>query len=408
MSVEIPNIRHLRVFLEVVDCRSISRAAPRVFLSQPAITQAIAKLENTLQTQLFLRGNDGMFVSDSGKVFALRVRRALELISSGLKSALSLGGNRETTALRLLQGLTTTGLRALVAVSEAKNFSVASRNIGISQSSLHRAARDLEAMLGFILFEKTSTGIITSKAARVLVKATKLAFSEVVQGRDEVNSIHRREIGRLVVGSMPLARTSLLPNAINKFNQTFPDINISVEDGIYDDLLNHLRQGDIDILLGALRFPLPADDILQQELFCSPISIVARPGHPLCRLASISLQQMQQFPWVIPREGAPTRAIFQAAFRDAQLVVPSRIVESGSQVLIRSLLLDSDRLTMISEHQIQPELDLGILQALNYSLEHADRPIGITMRRHWMPTKTQRYFIELLEEHGLAMATGNS
>ena len=45
MPQEIPNIRHLRVFMEVANCHSVSGAAERAHLSQPAVTQAIAKLE---------------------------------------------------------------------------------------------------------------------------------------------------------------------------------------------------------------------------------------------------------------------------------------------------------------------------------------------------------------------------
>ena len=51
MQFAIPNLRHLRVFLEVARHRSISKAAPRVFLSQPAITQAIGKLETLLENE---------------------------------------------------------------------------------------------------------------------------------------------------------------------------------------------------------------------------------------------------------------------------------------------------------------------------------------------------------------------
>lgn len=85
MAFEVPNIRHLRVFLEVVDCKSISKASEKVFLSQPAITQAIAKLEAALGTSLFQRRSDGMFASESGEIFAVRVKRAMEMLQAGLK-----------------------------------------------------------------------------------------------------------------------------------------------------------------------------------------------------------------------------------------------------------------------------------------------------------------------------------
>ena len=392
MPFEVPNIRHLRVFLEVVVCKSISRASEQVFLSQPAITQAIAKLETTLGTLLFQRRSDGMFASKSGKIFAARGERALDMIKEGL-------GAGKAQPEQLLQKLTTTQLRALVAVTQAHNFSIASRNLNISQSSLHRAARELEGLLNIVLFEKTSTGISSTKAARALAKACKLAFSEINQGRDEVDALHDREVGQLIIGGMPLARTSILPEAIIEFSAQYPDFRLKIDDGAYDDLLYHLRHGDIDILLGALRFPEPADDVIQEELFSTPVAIVARPDHPLHNNNDIDLNALRNYSWVVPHLGTPTRTIFESLFTDAELEVPTQLVESGSQALIRSLLMGSDRLTIISEHQIQHELENQTLKPIPYKLANASRPIGITRRNSWMPTNTQLIFVNRLRNY---------
>lgn len=393
------NIRHLRVFLEVVDSKSISKASLKVFLSQPAITQALSKLETALGTQLFDRRSDGMYATETGDVFANRVRRALAEIADSLRIALRGGvakGRSRTPAL--IAAMTTTQLRALIAVVEAQNFSVASRTLGISQSSLHRAARELESQLEVVLFEKTSTGISATKAARTLARGAKLAFAEIQQGREEVAAAHNREIGRIVVGSMPLARTSVLPAAILAFTDAFPGFGISVNDGPYDDLLSHLRHGDIDVLIGALRFPLPSEDVIQEELFRSEIGVVGRPGHPLLGRGSVSAEALAQYPWVVARSSTPTRRLFDQCWQQAGLDAPEGLVETGSQVLIRSLLADSDRLTMISRHQIQYELNTGLLVSIPFDLKEASRPIGITLRRGWRPTATQSRFVECLRE----------
>lgn len=398
MQLVIPNLRHLRVFLEVADCKSISQAAPRVFLSQPAITQAIAKLEKLMGTELFERHTDGMYPTAAGKVWYNRIQRCVHYIEQGARDALrGKAGRPLSPHSGIFPMLTTTQLRALIAVTEAENFSIASRNLGISQSSLHRAARELEQLIEVQLFEKTSTGIRSTKAARVLTRAAKLGFSEIHQGYYEISALQFREVGRIVVGSMPLARTSLLPNVINLFAKQHPQIDLNIVDAPYNDLLHHLRYGDLDLLIGALRFPPPTDDIVQEELLSPPLAVVARRGHPLEYSQNLTLATLAQYPWVVPRHGAPTRTYFDALFSDNGLAVPKGLVETSSQILIRELLLGSDRLTLISSHQIEHERAFGLLRVIPFKLSHTRRPIGITMRRNWQATPTQKAFLDMLK-----------
>lgn len=399
MELTIPNLRHLRVFLEVAACKSISQAAPRVFLSQPAITQAIAKLEQLLQADLFERHSDGMYPTPAGTVWHNRIRRCLDYIEQGAMEALRNRSSRsQSMQTSLLPLLTTTQLKALVAVSEAENFSIASRNLGVSQSSLHRAARELEQLLEVPLFEKTSTGINTTKAAKALARATKLGFAEIHQGYYEISALQSREVGKIVLGSMPLARTSILPNVINEFAKHHPHIGLNVVDAPYTDLLNHLRHGDLDFLIGALRFPPPTDDIIQEELIAPPLAVVGRRGHPLEYARTLDLETLATYPWVVPRAGAPTRVFFDALFSDNGIPIPEGLVETSSQILIRELLLGSDRLTLISSHQIEHERALGLLRVIPFELSQTRRPIGITMRRNWQATPTQKAFLDMLRD----------
>ena len=159
-----------------------------------------------------------------------------------------------------------------------------------------------------------------------------------------------------------------------------------------------VRWGDMELLRGSLRCPVPADDVIQEELFSAPVEIVARPDHPLCSEKNVTLETLQSYPWVVPGRGTPTRAIFESTFTEAGLEVPSRLVETGSQILVRSLLTGSDRLTMISQHQIQHELAMGVFKTVPYEVSHAYRPIGITVRNSWKPTMTQSVFIKKLSD----------
>jgi len=294
------------------------------------------------------------------------------------------------------QMLTVTQLRALVAVSNAGNFTLAARAIGTSQPALYRAARELESLLGICLYEKNAQGIDLSRQGQVLVQPIKLAFAELAQGLAEVAALDGQETGRIVVGAMPLSRHFLLPAAISAFARRCPDVEVHAVEGPYEELLHGLRHGEIDLLIGALRMPLPVEDIVQERLFDDPLTIVARAGHPLQGKNRLGIRDLAAYPWVVPRHGTPTRDHFEGLFRNSRHAPPGGIVESSSFVLIRALLLESDRLTMISAHQVRLEAEQGLLTTLRYDLSGTSRPIGLTTRRNWRPTTTQQLFLDFL------------
>jgi DNA-binding transcriptional LysR family regulator len=378
MEPTLPNLRHLRAFREVAERHSISQAAERVFLSQPAITQAIAKLERQLDTPLFERLSDGMHPTEAGRLFAQRVGQALELIKSGGQEAMKIGAERGSRRQAGIDQLfTTTQLRSLVAVANARNFSLAARAIGTSQPALHRAARDLETLMAICLFEKTSQGIELTRAAQVLVQHVKLAFAELAQGYAEIAALLTKEL---------------------------PDVRVSVVDAPYNELLHGLRHGELDLLIGALRDPVPVDDVVQEPLFDDPLAIVARSGHPLTHKSRITTADFAKYPWVVPPRGTPTRDHFETLIADQPPV--GGLVETSSIVLICSLLLESDRLTLISRHQILREQAQGLLVTLPYDMSRTLRPIGLTTRRNWRPTATQSRFLELVREAARKVAVG--
>lgn len=402
MNSRVPNLRHLRAFAAVARCRSISKASEVVHLSQPAVTQAIANLEERLGMPLFERRSDGMVPTEAGTLFLDRVERALVLIQSGARTAVQLAARKGGRGnAKFDQLLTAAQLRALIAVSKAENFSLAARQAGISQPTVHRAARDIERLSGLALFTKSSQGIALTPSADALAQAAKLGFAELEQGFAEIDEMLGVDAGRIVIGTLPLPRTFILPTAINALLARRPDVRVSVVDGPYNDLLRDLRHGDVDLLVGALRDPVPIDDVVQEALFCDPLAVVGRAGHPLAGKGGIGLADLATYPWVVPRQGTPTRAMFDRLFEGA--TPPACPVESSSLVLIRGLLTESDHLTLISAHQIRHEERAGVLAPLPFDMSATSRPIGITHRRDWRPTATQRDFLDCVRAAGHAV-----
>lgn len=397
MTFEFPNIRHLRAFHEVARHRGISAAADAIFLSQPAITQAISKLETRLGVALFDRLTDGMEPTEPGAMFLIRVRRMLDQISEGVNEAIRMQGSRTAKgAARFDRLVSAAQLRALIALAEARNFSIAARNIGISQPSIHRAARDLERLAGFALFRTASQGIELTPAAEKLARRARLAGVELAQGFSELEAWKGQDSTRITVGSMPLARTRILPHAMHEMLREKPNIQVRTIEGPYPDLLRGLRYGESDFLIGALRDPPPTVDVEQEALFDDNLTIVVRRDHPLLGQGDLRLEDTLIYPWIAPPKPTPAGSYLHNILKIPQLEnTPVRVV-SSSLVLVRGLLLEGDYVTIISRHQVRHELDSGVLRELPIDLVNSARPIGLTFRSGWQPTPTQARFLAVL------------
>mgnify|MGYP002767350864 FL=1 len=77
------NLNYYRVFYTVANTGNISKAADMLFISQPAISKAISKLEDGLHVKLFLRSSKGVTMTDEGQVLYSHIEKAFSNISQG-------------------------------------------------------------------------------------------------------------------------------------------------------------------------------------------------------------------------------------------------------------------------------------------------------------------------------------
>ncbi|MBO3761577.1 LysR family transcriptional regulator [Ciceribacter sp. L1K22] len=382
------NLRHLRLFASVAELKTLTAASEHWHISQPAVTQAINKLEREAGGPLFERSPNGFFLTDRGEVLQHRVTSAFALLDPVLADI----------SPRLKITLSYSQLLAVIAVAESENFTLAARRLGLAQPTVHRAVTQVEQEAVRSLFERTSFGILPTRLCQALIEAARLAIYEFDQADAELAGINGGEAGRIVIGAMPLARSTILPRALAQFRELKSTYPVKLLDGPYDELLGGLRRGTIDFLIGALRDPAPIGDIVQEALFDDRLALLAGPRHPLTSKQDVSLDDLIGYPWVVPRQGTPTRDQFETLFTAAGKAPPSRVIESGSLLLMRGLLNESDHLGCLSRHQSQPECDNGMLVTIDHPTDHLVRPIGLTYRRNWRPTSIQTLMFKLVAD----------
>jgi LysR family transcriptional regulator of gallate degradation len=396
-----PNLRHLRCLQEIMRLGSLSAAARAMHMSQPAVTQAVAKLELHFGASLLARRRNGVVATPAGEVALVRIDRALHQ----LRDAVAEIRTAQRERLDFTRLVRSRQLDALSAVVEFGNFSGAARAQQTSQSSVHRSARELERALGLPLFEKTSFGVTPTREAERLALRVRLAFRELAQAHAEVRALEGDEAGRTVIAALPLARSYLVPAALLEFTQAHPRHGVVIIEGTYANLLAGLRNGESDVLIGALRDPPPAADMVQEHLFDDPLAIIARANHPLTRRRP-TIASLRKYQWIAPRRGSPLRAHFDTLLASRGMELPTPSLECNSLAAARAFLLESDRLMLLSAHQIHYEMLAGSLVTVPHPAGNVVRPIGLTLRRDWQPTGVQAKLLEILRR--VARAAGAS
>ena len=382
------NWRHLRAVAALVGRGRLTAAAEAVSLSQPALTQGLAKLERQLGTPLFDRTAEGMHPRAAGLALAERVRRAFDHLAAAGR-----GGGRGFA--RPEQLMTASQLRAFLSLADAGSFVAAAEAAGLSQPALHRAVRDLEQVCAVPLAERRGRGMGLTAAGERLARGIRLAEREVAAGI--VEACGREEPGRIVVGAMPLCRALVLPRALARLVAERPAATVDVVEGSWRELVGPLGDGRLDLMIGALRTPVPAG-LDQRPLFVDKLAVIGRAGHPLSGVAAPSLDDLAEHGWIAGQPGTPLRLHWNALF--AGRTPPPAPVECGSVMVSRELLLRSDLLTLLSPDQVSIELAAGLLARIGAPLDQALRTIGITTRAGWRPTALQQRLVGLLEEVG--------
>lgn len=382
------NLRHLRLLPAIARHQSLTGAAQAVGVSQTAVTHALQKLETSAGSALFERSNAGAFPTERGAILLARVTRALDRLDPAL-DALSPGLSRMVTHAQLT---------ALIATAESGNVSLAARVLGLAQPTVHRAVTDLEHAARRPLFDRARSGLVPRRACLALCSASRLALAELDQAEADLADFDGREGGRIVVGALPLSRSTLLPAALAAFRRERARTPVIVLDGRYDDLLSGLLTGEVDAIIGALRDPAPVTEVEQEPLFDDRLRFVTGPGNPLLTDTDLDVATLARQSWIVPRQGAPSRTQFEAYFRDQGHPPPQSVIESGSVLLMREILGQSDMVGCISGGQAAAEMRQGLMELLPVQPDLPGRRIGLTLRRDWLPTQAQQRFLALVRE----------
>jgi len=408
-TIPVLSLRQLKSALFVAECRNVTKAAHKLNRSQTAITKAIGDLEATLGKQLFDRSSTGMMPTVHGEALVFRIKLATEEFQrAGEAYQTYKPDGRSYHSIPVFSlDISYKRLAAFIALFEMRDFASVAKSLGVTKAAVYNSLRQLEELLELTLFDREPNGVSPTPFCHVLARHIKLAFSEIRHGIEDLESIDGITQGKVVIGTLPYTRTYLTPRAINRLLERFPQLDVSTQEGSYSVMEAGLRSGDIDFIVGAVRPVSEGSEVKTEILFTDHLAVIARKGHPLCAKTEINFKNLQNALWVLPSHATPSWKIFEEALQTHDMHPPEHAVLTSSLSMVRGLLLDSDRLALLSEHQIHYDKINGILVTLPVNLSDTYRPIGITMRTHTQPSPAAQLFLEALREVATEISQGD-
>lgn len=401
-AVGIPelSLRQLKAMLHVAKYQNLTRAAQHLNRSQTAITKAISDLETHLGVILFDRSSTGMLPTIYATVLAARMEQVeAEFLAAGQAYLEFIKSTKSVKNISVFSmDISYKRLASFIALYDSKDISAAAKRLGITRAAIYNSIRQLEDILDIKLFERELNGVVSTSFSEILARHFKLAFAEVRHAIEDIASINGVTRGRVVIGTLPYTRSVLTPRAINRLLEAHPQLDISTVDGPYALLEASLRSGDLDFIVGATRAIDQGKNLATEDLFGDRLAFIVRTGHPLQGQTNLTLSDLNDYGWVLPNKRTPARQLFQEVLDKNNVSQPEHSVETSSLSTIRGLLIESDRIALLSEHQIYYEKKYGILSSLPIELADTHRPIGVTMRAKTRLSPAAQLFLHALRK----------
>jgi len=189
-------------------------------------------------------------------------------------------------------------------LAEEKHFSIAAKRIGIEQPPLSLQIKKLEAMVGALLFDRSTRKIrLTPVGENLLPEAYRL-LQQTVHVMDKIKSLGRGETGVLHIGFATSTIFSGITAAIQKHKKLYPNIELRLQELSSAAQLEALQNGTIDI--GIIREAGKATGITSQAFVHEKFVAVLSNQHPLSKSKTLKLKDLQEEPFVhFPRSVAP-------------------------------------------------------------------------------------------------------
>jgi LysR family hydrogen peroxide-inducible transcriptional activator len=225
-----------------------------------------------------------------------------------------------------------------IQIAAERNFSRAAEKLHIAQPSLSQQLSKLEKELGVLLFKRSTNSVELTHAGSVFVNRARQIIDMTEQLHREMEDLADLRRGRVVVGSVPVTGSHVLPDVLPAFRAAYPDIQVVLIEETSKRLEELTVSGSTDVCL--LSLPIEEPALAYQPVIEEEICLAVPPDHPLAGRTGgkpVPIGELREESFILLKKGQGFRAIAHNLCKTAGFD-PTVVFESGNIETVQALV----------------------------------------------------------------------
>jgi LysR family transcriptional regulator, cyn operon transcriptional activator len=270
-------------------------------------------------------------------------------------------------------------LKYFLKVAETLNFSEASRKLYITQSTLSQQISHLEQEIGLPLFERNSHEVYLTEAGKELLPYAQNAVNCTMACVDHMNDLKEMLTGELNIG-VTYSFSNIMAETLIAFLHAYPHVKLNIQYRSMQELMDGLKKRELDLVLAFK--PIKTDKAIDSRaIFSNRLAAIVNENHPLARLSSIKLSELERYDLILPCKGLQARNAFDYLIEGKDLDFKI-MVEVNNVNIIFDLLHRSNLVTVLSESTTI--LLFGLITMFIYSFIAGEKIQMLQTPMHWL------------------------
>lgn len=202
-------------------------------------------------------------------------------------------------------------------LKELGSLTKSAERLNLSAAAIHKQLKVLEAELGVQLYEKAGRRLRLTSAAEMLLPHIKNLLAQYDMALSALSEWKGLKRGTVRIGTGPTMSSYILPPLLEEFRGMYPDVELFVETGHFDQLIGGLSAGSLDLII------LVSSELLERPNFAIErtwdFEIVLVSGSNQfprrCRMADL-----KKFPFILYKQGSFFESVIDRYFAEAGLL----------------------------------------------------------------------------------------